>query len=363
MITATIGDISLTAEEVLFIGLGTSPVMYYRCLLPATHLGADWVGVYGEPPGLEVATGRVKGFTQMPKFEDYRCVIMQQPRGTKWLKLMKRLQREGITVLYEVDDYLHGVRKQEHHDYAEHFDKRFLADSEMCMRAADGLVCSTEYLAKRYRAFNKRAWVAENGLDLARYRLTRLERETCSIGWAGATGHLGTLMDWLGAVATLMLDHDHVNFVSVGQPALAQAFGERFGARRALGVPFTLVENYPAAMSLFDIALAPAGKTAWYRAKSDLRQLEAGALGIPIIADPVVYPNIEHGVTGFHAETPDEVLELLRTLVDDRGLRQDVGRAAKAYVEEHRDINNICRRWLEVAALAVAGFDSDAVAA
>jgi glycosyltransferase involved in cell wall biosynthesis len=233
----------------------------------------------------------------------------------------------------------------------------------MCLRAADGLICSTEYLAKRYRSFNKRAWVAENGIDLARYRLTRLERETCSVGWAGATGHLGSLMDWLSAVATLMLDHEHVNFVSVGQPGLAEAFGERFGQKRALGVPFTLIENYPAAMSLFDIALAPAGRTAWYKAKSDLRQLEAGALGIPVIADPVVYPNIEHGVTGFHAETPDEVLEILRVLVDDRGLRQDVGRAAKDYVEENRDISKICRRWLEVAAMAVAGLDPEAVVA
>lgn len=359
---ATVEDKTVYANRLLFVGMGATAIAYYRCLLPATYLGADWVGVYGEPPELEIMTGLVKGNTQMPDFSDYDCIVLQQVRGTKWLKLIRRLQSEGRTVLYEVDDYLHGVRKQEHHDYAKHFTKKFLGEVELCMKAADGLICSTDYLASRYRAFNKHVWVAQNGLDVTRYKLTRLDRQTCTIGWAGATGHLGSLVEWLGAVATVMDVNDHVNFISVGQPYVAEPFGERFGPHRALGVPFTQIENYPAAMSLFDVALAPAGKTAWYKAKSDLRFLEAAALGIPTIANPDVYPEIEHGVNGFHAETADEVLELLVELVDDRQLRNDVGQAASEYVYEHRDISKTCVRWLEIAAMAVAGVDEPVAA-
>lgn len=359
---ATVDDVTIRADRMLFIGMGPTAVAYYRCLLPATFLGADWVGIVGEPPEIEITTGLVKGRTQMPNFDDYDCIIIQQCRGTKWHKLIRKLQSEGRTVLYEVDDFLHGVRKQEHHDYAKHFTKHFLRDVELCMRACDGLICSTEYLARRYRAFNKHVWVAQNGIDLTRYRLTRLDRQTCTIGWAGATGHLGTLAEWLGAVATIMDTHPHTSFITVGQPYVAEPFTERYGPERALGVPFTQIENYPAAMSLFDIALAPAGNTAWYKAKSDLRWLEASALGIPVIANPDVYPDIEDGVTGFHAETPDDVLELLFELVDDRQLRNDVGEAGRRYVEANRDISKTCIRWLEIAALAAAGLDESAVA-
>ena len=63
----------------------------------------------------------------------------------------------------------------------------------------------------------------------------------------------------------------------------------------------------PAAMSLFDIGFDPMGKAPWRRARSPLRWLEAAAWGIPFVGDPRIYPAIEHGVTGFHARTPDQL--------------------------------------------------------
>jgi glycosyltransferase involved in cell wall biosynthesis len=111
-------------------------------------------------------------------------------------------------------------------------------------------------------------------------------------------------------------------------------------------------------MTLYDIALAPAGANTFYRGKSDLRWLEASAIGLPIIADPVVYPDIEHGVTGFHASTPAEMGEILRELVADEPLRKRVGAAAKQYVTEHRSAQVSAEQWVtvlrEVVAPAVA---------
>jgi glycosyltransferase involved in cell wall biosynthesis len=107
-------------------------------------------------------------------------------------------------------------------------------------------------------------------------------------------------------------------------------------------------------MALYDIALAPAGDSSFYRGKSDLRWLEASALGQPIIADPVVYPDIEHGVTGFHASTPEEMGAILRELVADAPLRRRVGEAAKAYVTEHRSAHVSARQWASVLREVVA---------
>ena len=101
-------------------------------------------------------------------------------------------------------------------------------------------------------------------------------------------------------------------------------------------------------MTHFDVSLAPAGKGDYFKGKSDLRWLEAAALSLPCIADPDVYPEIEHGVTGFHATRPAEMGEILRELIADRELRERVGRQAQEYVAEHRTAQVAARSWAAV---------------
>jgi hypothetical protein len=148
----------------------------------------------------------------------------------------------------------------------------------------------------------------------------------------------------LGAV---MREHEATRFISVGQP-FAQWLEPEFGATRCVSIPFAAFDTYPASMTLFDVALAPAGNGSFFRGKSDLRWLEAAALGIPLIADPDVYPEIEHGVTGFHAASPAEMRSILRELVVDRDLRERVGAAAKAHVTEHRTAQVTAQDWAAV---------------
>jgi glycosyltransferase involved in cell wall biosynthesis len=336
----------LLGSDVLFIGLGASAVAWYRCYLPALFLGADWIGVVGTPPDLGYVTGLVANATKLPDFLDYKIIVVQQPRGRGWLKLIRQLQSKGVKVVFEVDDYLHAIRKTEGHDFRRYFDKPQLAELELNMRACDALICSTPYIARRYRAFNAHVWVCQNGLDTGRYNLTRPPRETVTIGWAGATGHAASVMPWVQATANVMLARPQTCFASIGQN-FADTLADIFPGR-TLSIPFTMVETYPAAMTLLDIALAPAARGNFFRGKSDLRFLEAGALGIPIIADPTVYPNIEHGVTGFHAASPEEAGELVLRLVDDANLRLQVGEAARRYVIEKRDMKVACRQWEEV---------------
>ena len=327
----------------LFVGRGNGPVVWYRCALPAMVLGQDWIGVAGEPGGLRVATGGVAG---LPDMDAYDVLVLQQPSGSQWLKAIRGWQAKGITVLYEVDDWLRAIRKLRDHDFKDHYGKDEVEAYELCMRACDGVICSTAWLADRYRAVNPNTVVCRNGIDLKRYALTRPQRDHVGIGWAGATGHREGMRPWVEGVATVMRDFEATRFWSVGQ-TFAQWLVPEFG-RRATSIPFSGFDTYPAAMTHFDVALAPAGKGNFFRGKSDLRWLEASALGVPLIADAGVYPEIEHGVTGFHAETPAEMAEVLRELVADRALRERVGAAARAHVTEHRSAQAAAVAWAEV---------------
>lgn len=335
-----------TPPNVLFVGIGTSAPCWYRCALPARALGADWVGVRGEPSVLSFVTGEAtRKLRDVSDFASYDVVVLQQPRGTGWLAQIRALQAAGARVLFEIDDYAHGVRKAKDHAQAETFDRKVLAALELTMRACDGIVCSTDYIAGRYRAFNANVWVCQNGLDLARYDLTRRERDTVTIGWAGGTAHRPALLPWLRELLVVMENHPQTRFMSVGVPGYASPFAERFGPERAIGLPWAPIEAYPAAMASFDIALAPASNSAFFRGKSDLRWLEASALGIALVADPVLYPAIEDGVTGLHAATPAHAREAIEALVRDRDLRARIGAAARDHVREHRTSAAVASQW------------------
>ncbi len=335
----------MSLPRTLFLANGSSAVGWYRCALPAIALGCDWSGVLGQPPDVVVVTGRGNG--RPLDVSGYDVVVVQFVKGRPWLRTIRRWQEQGITVLYEIDDWLRGIRKLEHHAYKQHFDRASVEAFELCMRAADGVICSTPWLAERYRGVNPRTWVCRNGIDLRRYAYDRPERDHVGIGWAGGTGHLASARPWMREVAAVMEQRAETQFVSIGAP-FGGSFAARFGAGRALCVPFLPLEAYPAVMTHFDVAVAPAGQGGFFKGKSDLRWLEASALGIPLIADPVVYPDIEHGVTGFHATTPAEARQLLLELVDDAALRRSVGEAARAYVSEHRSIDVAAESWASV---------------
>lgn len=346
--------------NVLFVGIGTTAPCWYRCALPARALGADWIGIGGDPSALTVRTG---GFSRriaaIDDLASYDVVVLQQPRGQAWLNTIADLQARGTRVLFEIDDDVHGAAKAAYHGTAASFGKTMLRSLELAMRACDGLVCSTEHVAARYRRFNPTVWVCQNGIDLGRYALTRPPRDRVTIGWAGGTGHRPAMVPWLREMLHVLAARPATNFMSVGAEDFASALAERFGPRRCIGLPWGPIETYPAAMSSFHIALAPAAPTAFFRAKSDLRWLEASALGIPTVADPVLYPAIEDGVTGLHAATPIEAREAVLALVDDEGLRARIGTAARDDVRARRCIDTVAPQW----ALALAEVQAPARAA
>jgi glycosyltransferase involved in cell wall biosynthesis len=344
----------MSLPRTLFVGKATAAVCWYRCALPAMALGQDWIGVHGDPSDLKVHTGQTAKPFEFDDLFDYEVVVLQQPEAS-WTTLIRRLKALGIVVLFEIDDYVQAVRKMAGHEGRHHWDKKRLAGLERNMREADGIICSTGFLARKYAAFNPNTWICRNGLDLRRYEYEPgPARPGVTVGWAGGVGHKTALGPWLPEVAAVMRARPEVRFATVGQP-FARELEPEFGPERALAIPFSHLETYPASMTIFDVAIAPSGGNNLFRGKSDLRWLEASALGTPLIADPVVYPEIEPGVTGFHASSPGEMRVILESLIDDPVLRERVGSAAREHVREHRSIAAVSREWATVLEAAGAG--------
>lgn len=342
---------SLGSADVLFIGYSNPVVAWYRTGMPSFYLGCDWISMRGDDfPDVTTFTSLKRNPERSDVAvleEDYKIVVLQQPRGVGWMRLIRRLRERGVKVLYEIDDYIHGVGRLKDHAGAKIYTRKFVEAHEICMRLCDGIICSTPWLAAKYKKFNPRTFVCKNGIESGRYgKLSLPQRETTVIGWAGGVGHQSAFKAWLPAIEQVMDENPLTRFVSIGEP-FAALLGKRFGERR-LTIPQTSIENFPAALCNIDVAIAPAGLSSFYRGKSDLRWLEVGALGIPLVADPRVYPEIEDRVTGFYASTPEDAYKGISLFVEDRAARAYVGLKAQEYIAAHRSIEQAITQWEQV---------------
>jgi glycosyltransferase involved in cell wall biosynthesis len=351
---------SLDLSRVLFVGRAGFYSTWFRCALPAMQLGADWCGVAGDPPELEFATGVMRRPTILASLFDYDVVVLQEA-GARYAPLVGELRAAGVTVLYETDQDLEGLCEHPKDFLRELYSRPVVDGMLKTMAACDGLIVPTPFLVGRYRDVNARAWVCRNGVDLGRFALTRTpDPEHVVIGWAGHVGHEAALTPWLATVLDVMRKHPNVRFHSLGAPYADVV--ERTFPGRALSLPWNDLISFPAGMIDVDIALAPSAPTPFFRGKSDLRWLEASALSIPVVADPGVYGEIEHGVTGFHAGDLDKLERVLTRLVRDAALRARVGAAAREHVSSHRSIAAMAPKWITALTEAAARLEMHEVA-
>jgi glycosyltransferase involved in cell wall biosynthesis len=309
----------------LFVAGPPGASAWYRIALPAERLGADWIAV---DAGLAQVGGAVGVTVPFEQWFGYDAVVLQQPRGAAWLQRIAALRAAGVTVLHEADG--EGPARKE---------------TEQVLRACDGAIFATDWLARQFRGAARAARVCRSGLDLERFAVSRVDRPAVHIGWAGAQGSHTALLPWLGAVKAVLAARPGTRFVSIGV-SVADALAEVAPERR-MTIPPSLLECYPAALSLLDVALAPTDGSRAFRAKSDLRFLEAAAVGAAVVGDPRLYGTIEDGVTGLHARTPTEARDAILALVDDAALRRRFADAARAYVEGQRSIDVAAGQWAE----------------
>lgn len=193
---------------------------------------------------------------------------------------------------------------------------------------ADRVTVTTQALADIVSQWNANVAIVPNYMPKWVLEWERPKRDRLTVGWMGSSTHS---MDWAEAdnhVKKFMLRNPDVQFHLIGG-----SYGEKFQLHPGQLVETGWVdgvENVWKAID-FDIALAPLRPHLFNRSKSNLKALEAAALGIPIIASDVgPYPDfVEHGVTGFLVKRDHEWGKYLNLLVNDDELRLKMGAAAR----------------------------------
>lgn len=194
--------------------------------------------------------------------------------------------------------------------------------------AADRVTVTTQALADIVSQWNDDVRIIPNFMPAWVLEHERPKRERLTVGWMGSSTHS---MDWEQAdnqVKRFMLRNPDLQFHLIGG-----SYGERFKLHPGQLVETPWIDGVEKTWQAidFDIALAPLRPHVFNQSKSNLKALEAAALGIPIIAsDCGPYPEfVEHGVTGFLVKRDHEWGKYLRLLTEDSDLREAMGAAAK----------------------------------
>lgn len=162
-------------------------------------------------------------------------------------------------------------------------------------------------------------------IDCARYRpAERAQGDRVVLGWVGSgstTVYLSQIEDPLRRICER---HPSVvlRLIGAGPIDLPGVPVERFPWR---------LEDEAVLLGECNIGLMPLPDTPWARGKGGYKLLQYMASGLPSVCSPVGVNTelVAHGITGLHADSPEAWFESLSALVENRPLRESMGRNAR----------------------------------
>ncbi len=231
--------------------------------------------------------------------------------------LLRRLQRRGIPLVYDIDDaiYLPTARDE--------------ARTAAMVQAATRVVVSAPELATYCERLGASTVRIPTPVDTDRFSPGPASPAApLVVGWVGSPTTTPYLREIEGAVARLAAERP-VRVLLVGDDASVAFPG--VDVERA---PWNY-EDEPALLRRMHVGVMPLPDTPWTRGKAGYKLLLYMATGLPVVASPVgVNPEIvRDGETGYLARTEEEWYRALRRLAADADLRAALGRAGRARAE------------------------------
>lgn len=290
--------------SVLALPFNASGVGHYRVIQPFTELErAGWI------------QGRLSFSMPTPveaEREKPDAIVIQLRYANESSKEITRLKQfSSARRIFEIDDYIIDPPKK--NDHVRNWPSNTAEKLSQAIGLCDRLVVSTEPLADALSHMHHDIRVVPNMLAASLWTGLTSVRQTSikpRVGWAGGTSHRGDLELMLEVVQTLAHEVDWVFFGMC--PEILRPYVKEFHRGVALA-------QYPrklASLNL-DLALAPLEQNLFNDCKSNLRLLEYGVCGFPVICtDTKAYAGYLP-CTRVRGNTTEQWLEAIRMHLSD----------------------------------------------
>lgn len=230
--------------------------------------------------------------------------------------------------VYELDDYIVDLPLKNRH--RAHMPKDVLKQLRRGVSLCDRFVVSTPVMAEAFNDLHPDIRVVQNRLPVEWWsgigeRQAEARGERPRVGWGGGASHTGDLELIIDVVKDLAKEVDWVFF------GMCPDEIRPYIAEYHPGVP---IERYPAALAALnlDLALAPLEDNLFNACKSNLRLLEYGICGFPVICSDLVCYAGDLPVTRVRNRYRDWI-DAIRMHMADRAACAQAGQALKKVIQ------------------------------
>jgi len=256
------------------------------------------------------------------------AVVLQRQIGEERLEAMRRMKAFSKAFkVYELDDYLPNLPTKSIH--RQHMPKDIVRSLRRGLSYVDRFVVSTDVMAEAFADFHSDIRIVKNHLDPRWWRgMPTSARRTSMkprVGWAGGSSHTGDL-DLVADVIKELANE--VEWVFFGMcPDKLKPYIHEYHE----GVAIERYARKLASLDL-DLAIAPVEQNLFNECKSNLRLLEYGACGFPVVCSDVrCYEDGQLPVTRVKNRFRDWV-EAIRTHIYDLDAAAQAGDVLRAEV-------------------------------
>src|SRR5688572_15988521 len=276
-----------------------------------------------------VAEGFGRRFSAVKKARDFDLVYILREAALLGPPIFERLVHQpGVPIVFDFDDAIFVSYRSPSNGYLSYL--KFASKTKTICRIASHVMVGNPYLAEYARQVNDRVTVIPTTIDTEKYQVP--ERGSTSgppvIGWTGSYStvqHLDTLRGALKKLAQT----ESFRLRVIGTPTYECA---PIDVEAMQWRANTELED----LSAIDIGVMPLPDDRWSKGKCGLKALQFMALGIPTVCSPVGVNTdiIQDDRNGFIAGSEEEWVDKLGRLIRSHELRQRLGQAGRATVEQ-----------------------------
>jgi hypothetical protein len=329
--------------RIFLAGYSRTASGYYRCCIPGAMLQGHADVVFRD----ELSQAQ---WVEALKWAD--VVVLERDAQEGMSRMIESLQADGKAVAMDIDDDVHNFKSVPNKVVADFWTSN-LSYLVRNAKAVDGITVTTRRLQAHWASVTGRSvFYLPNQID-SRNPRWQFEREKLEgkvvIGYMGGATHSRDLLEIRPAIEEILKKYPQAVFKMVGPDELIDWIQDLPQGQVIHDKGYSPVENYPSRMRDFDIGIIPIEKNNFNRAgKSDLKVLEMGILGIPVVATRFLpySETVLHKRTGFLADGPEEWVYWLGRLVEDESLRLKVGGDLRAWVLGQREASLHVEEWL-----------------
>ncbi len=271
-------------------------------------------------------------------------LVMHSVLSDPQLKLLQQCKQllPEIFIVYMIDDLVNQIPEK---SAAYKTMKRNFRDAKSRVRKAlsfcDRAIVSTKPLAKFCQEMISDVIIVPNSLENSAWlelESKRRQSEKLRVGWAGALQHQGDLEIIIDVVKKTS---DDVDWVFMGMcPDEIRPYIKEFHEP-------VKISDYPKVLASLnlDLAIAPLEDNRFNEAKSNLRLLEYGILGWPVICSNV-FPYREAPVTCVE-NSSEAWVSAIRQAIDNLDNLAVEGDILKEWVKQNYMLENNLQLWLD----------------